>query len=153
MIKFLNLESTDLVSMETDEEYYRVLNIIKDKRYNNIFKYDGDTGIFFKKENEEKVEQILGVSSQNAYSLSEYIEGFSNSESIKLGYTNLAITECISELQNNIETYEERIYNAKDIDKEISKILKEQVPIVFKEELQEERERIDNITNGNFEWD
>jgi hypothetical protein len=152
MIKVLNLEWTNVITMDSDEEFHRVLNIIEDEKYRNIFKYDGDEGILFKEKDKNEVEKFLGIKTDSAISLSSFLDCFSDGQSMQLGEKYLSIRRCIDEVQHDIEKYEERIWNAVDVNKEINQILKEQVKIVYEKELKEERNRIDNIINGDFEW-
>ena len=137
--------------INSEEELKKIQLIAKDEKYKDIFKYYNEN-IFYKDIDKKDVEEILNTQIHFEEVLPLYISLFDGGEYIKLGISEVTISECIDEVQENIEKYEDRIWNALDVDKEISQILKEQVKVVYEKQLESEREKINAITNGEISW-
>ena len=137
--------------INSDEELEKIQLIAKDEKYKDIFKCYNDN-FFYKDIDKKDVEKILNTIIHYEEILPLYISLFDGGEYIKLGVSEVTISECIDEVQENIEKYEDRIWNALDVDKEISQILKEQVRVVYEKQLESEREKINAIINGEINW-
>ena len=149
MIKRINQSDFEI---ETDKELERIQLVAKNEKYKNIFKCCNDN-VFYKDIDKKEVEEILNTKIHFEEVLPLYISYFDGGEYIKLGTSEITISACIDEAQENIENYEDRIWNALDVDKEISQILKEQVKVVYKKQLESEREKINAIINGEINWE
>lgn len=147
MIKTFNPNDID-----SEEECERIYNIVKDGKNKNLFKCAESWNVFFKEKDEENVIEKLNWKNKSFNNLSQYISYFDGGQHIRLGCEEITIAQCIDEVQENIEKYEDRIFTATNIEEEITQILKEQVGTVFEKKLAENREKIDSIINGDIDW-
>jgi hypothetical protein len=141
----------EVISTIGDEVWDRVIKLLESGH--ESFKFDGDESLLYKSEDQEKIENYLGIK-LNGESLSEHIECFYGGEYLEV-YRNIQIgkDDCIKIVQENFSRYEDRIWNTDSYDdcyNEIEKIIKEQMYKVFLDVI---KEGFETINNGDFKWD
>lgn len=149
MLRVFNISNSITTDMSKKDEE-RIHNL--QNQSNELFK-SSNNNILYLEENKDKVEEYFGIKIYHDKPIIEYIEYFDHDEVLDVSKYNcwqITIDECIESFIENIDEYENRLFNSKDFDKEIQIIIKEQMIQVFGEYI---NEAIQIINNGNFEWE
>ena len=148
MIKYFNIQN-QLMNLN-GSEYKKFSSYVFDKE-NEYYKVVSDESIIYKSENESTVSKKTGF---NLEEYSETLEDYINmirdgGYSLNIAGLSISMDECAWKLMKVINQYEERIYEAHNIQDEIYAILTEIALKVLNEKVRDFKR---DVKNGVFVW-